>query len=111
MTMWKGVDTKTQNGNVVYILFRSFPFFSLKAILFHKLKNLNLGISKLIMKFTYNEPEDNRVFRSILLRVLVTIYVYGKMVEWYICIGVIMTMGSKSEILHMRGILTRLEIT
>ena len=74
MTMWKGVDTKTQNGNGIFcsVLFR---FIFLKATLFHKFKKLNLSIPKLIMKFTHNEPENNGKFRSIPLRILVTTYV------------------------------------
>ena len=80
MKMWKGWILKPRTGTVYMYFVLFFPVFLLKAILFHKLKNLNLGISKLIMKFTHNKPEDNRVFHSIPFPVLVTIFVY--MGEW-----------------------------
>ena len=108
MKMWKGVVTKTRNGTVHF-----YPFFSVfpDDIFCHKLKNHSLGISKIILKLIRNELENNKAFNSIPLWVLVTTY----MCVWedgrVVCIGVIMTTGSKTEILRMRGILTRLEIT
>ena len=62
MILWKGAVTKTRNRMVCF--FRSFPFFP-EAIFCHKLKNLSLGIFKIVLKSIHNKLESNRAFYSI----------------------------------------------